>query len=199
MREGIAPPVGDSSALCLPTSSMGRLVGGFYGGCSVIFPLLPDCRHVRRRSQGLPCTGSSPSFLFKWVHKLLGRRGGGARRRSRCGVGCGFQVRPRQLGEASCGGGGPYPMLCCCSDFPLGPYTLVTRSSLFWTLLFRVSPWVSWVHIKWSSSPPLSFQSVLIVYNHRWVENPLLGLNTRRPPTSYSVIGAATRCMLLCY
>ena len=28
VREGIAPPVGDSSALCSPTSSMGRLVGG---------------------------------------------------------------------------------------------------------------------------------------------------------------------------
>ena len=170
MREDIAPPVRDSSAVCLPISSMGRLVG-IDGWCSV-FSLLPaavdmsaggrwDCR-VRGR---LPASFSSGCTSF------LGRRGGGARRRDRCGVDCGFQVRPRQLSEASCErwARGPYPVPCCFSDFPLVPYALVTRSSLF------LDPAVSYVSLGVMGSLTVVVFSLLVFSKRTYCVQPSMG------------------------
>ena len=76
VREGIAPPVGDSSALCLPTSSMGRLVWGLYGGCSVFFPFLPTVDTSAGGRWDCRVRGHLPASFSNGCTSYLG--GGGA-------------------------------------------------------------------------------------------------------------------------
>ena len=161
--------------------------------CSPFFPAVDmsaggrwDCR-VRGR---LPASFSSGCTSF------LGRRGGGARRRDRCGVDCGFQVRPRQLGEASCEGWA-LPRALLFFRFPPGPICPCDP------VLPLLDPAVSYVSLGVMGSLTVVVFSLLVFSKRTYCVQPSMGGEStfgfeHASTADTSVIGAATRCMLLC-